>query len=183
MRDRLRRAMLCLSAALLVCVAPLGQAAHAQKAEAVPQLDLNRYLGAWYVQAWIPAKAQKRCTTNVTVLYAAGDGKNAFQMGTFCQRKDGNTDESGTTGKTEKTGGGKLKVRRLVLLSSPHWVLAVAPDYQWALVGTPNHKKLWVLSKAAILEPGLLDEAEKKAAAQGFDMSKLVRVIQNTAAF
>lgn len=143
---------------------------------AVPKLDLNRYLTAWNVQAWLPGKAEKRCVADVDVLYAFGDKPGTFQLGTFCRIANGSIQEWETIGKADKAGGGKLKLRHWVFLSRPYWVLAVDPEYQWALVGTPNHKKLWVFSKAAGVEPGVMAEIQREATAQGFDPGKLVTV-------
>ena len=182
-RTRVIAAARTVAAVLFMSCVLMARPAVAQTATAVPKLDLQQYLTAWYVQAWLPTKAQKRCATNVTTLYAAGNGLGTFQVGTFCQRKDGNTDEWDGTGKVDKTGGGKFKLRRLFILSSPYWVISVAPDYQWALVGTPNHKQLWILSKAATLQPEVLADIEGKASAQGFDISKLSRTTPNPAAF
>ena len=123
----------------------------------------------------MPTKAEKQCTANLDILYAVGDGAHAFQTGTFCQVKNGNAQEWNGTGKTDKAGTGKWKLRRFLFFSSPYWVLAVGPEYRWALVGTPNHKKLWVLSKGAVMAPELLAEIEKQAAAQGYDLAKLVK--------
>lgn len=144
--------------------------------DAVPKLDLNRFLTAWNVQAWLPNKAETRCVADVDVLYAFGDTPGTFQLGTFCRIANGSIDQWDASGKVDKSGGGKLKLRHWVLFSRPYWVLAAAPDYQWALVGTPDHKSLWILSKTAPIEPGLLAEIERQAAAQGFDTSKLVTV-------
>ena len=181
MLDGVRNAKLS-ATALLLSLALLCGSSSGQKATAIPHLDLQRYLSAWYVQTWIPTKAEEHCATNVQVLYAYGDGSNAFQMGTFCQRKNGNTDEWNSAGKLDKKGSGKLKLRRFVLLSSPYWVLDVDPTYEWALVGTPNHKKLWVLTKAAVVAPQLLADIERRAVAQGFNPSKLVKAPHAAAA-
>ena len=143
---------------------------------AVPKLDLNRYLTAWNVQAWLPSKAEKRCAADVDVLYAFGDKPGTFQLGTFCRLANGSIQEWGNIGKVDKAGGGKLKLRHWVLLSRPYWVLAVGQDYQWALVGTPNHKQLWVLSRAVALEPAAMAEIQRLARAQGFDPGKLATV-------
>lgn len=149
---------------------------------AVPQLDLNRFSTAWNVQAWMPNKSEKRCVSDVDVLYAFGDKPKTFQLGTFCRLANGSVEEWEGSGKTDKAGGGKLKLRHWVVLSQPYWVLAVAPDYQWMLVGTPNHKKLWVLSKDATLEPGVLANLKGQASAQGFDTSKLVKTVRKAEA-
>ena len=173
---------LSIPAAVLGVLILLSHAGVAQKTTAVPKLDLAHFITAWHVQAWMPNKAEKRCVSNVVVLYAAGDKPNGFQTGTFCQRKNGSTEEWSSTGKQDKSGSGKLKLRKFVIFSSPYWVLDADPEYRWALVGTPNHKRLWVLSKAATIPPELLTVIETKAAAQGFDTGKLVKIMPNAQA-
>jgi apolipoprotein D and lipocalin family protein len=52
-------------------------------------------------------------------------------------------------------------------------VLGLDPEYRWAVVGNPNRKYLWVLSRSPQLSKDLLDEALKTAATQGFDLMQL----------
>lgn len=147
--------------------------AAAQSVSAVPRLDLQKYVGVWYVVSRIPTKAEKRCLSDNMVLYALGDKARTFQMGTFCTVKGGNPDDLNKTGKMDKKGDGRLKLPYLVFFSKKYWVLAKGPDYDWALVGSPNHKTLWVLSKTAALSPDRTAEVMKTASAEGFDTSKL----------
>jgi lipocalin len=50
------------------------------------------------------------------------------------------------------------------------------------MVGSPNHKSLWVLAKSVSLAPDVLDGIKAQAAAQGFDPAKLVLIPQKNAA-
>ncbi|MGI4829948.1 MAG: lipocalin family protein [Janthinobacterium lividum] len=150
-----------------------AQTAAAQSVRAVPKLDLNQYVGVWYVVSRIPTKAEKRCLSDNMVLYALGDKARTFQMGTFCTVKGGNPDDLDATGKMDKNGTGKLKLSHLVFFSRKYWVLATGPAFDWALVGSPNHKTLWVLSKTASLSPDVNAEIQKTVSAEGFDPGKL----------
>ncbi len=153
-----------------------GSNAIAQKATAVPRLDLDKLTGTWYQIARLPVKAEKKCLSDSTVLYALNDKPNTFQAGTFCVIKGGDLNSNNQSGKMDKAGDGKLKMRRLVLLSRPYWVLATGPDFEWALVGTPNHKSLWILSRTATLPSELYAHLQTLAASQGFPVAKLVPV-------
>ena len=115
-------------------------AAHAQSATAVPKLDLDKLTGTWYQIAKLPVKAEKKCLSDNTVLYALNDKRDSFQIGTFCTIKGGDHNNINDSGKMDKARDGKLEVRRLVIFSRKYWVLATDPDFNWALVGTPNHK-------------------------------------------
>ena len=160
---------------LLVLAGALTRKASAQSASAISNLDLNRYMGTWYEIARLPDKAQKNCVSNGIILFALADKANRFQVVNSCQAKDGYTNVRNASGKpANKSGDGKLKVSYTWPFSQKYWVLAVDPSYEWVLVGSPNHKLLWVLSRTATLSPDVLATIEAKAATQGFATSKLI---------
>jgi apolipoprotein D and lipocalin family protein len=55
-----------------------------------------------------------------------------------------------------------------------YWVVGLADDYSWAVVGSPDRKYLWVLSRT----PNLARDAEAKAwqaiRDNGFDVGRLM---------
>lgn len=156
----------------------LGAAA-AQQASAVAKLDLRRFVGSWYEVARYPNRAEKHCANDAVRLYALGDKPGRIQVVTTCRTKEGYADVRNMNGRTaDKNGDGKLKVTSIWPFSTPFWVLAVGPQYEWALLGNPNHKLLWVLSRTPTMTPEVLAEAEAKASAEGYDRGKLVMVLQ-----
>ena len=56
-----------------------------------------------------------------------------------------------------------------------YWILGLADDYSWAVVGSPDRKYLWILARAPQL-PGepLRDRPCAAARANGFDVARLV---------
>jgi apolipoprotein D and lipocalin family protein len=172
-------AAILLPAILLALLLSATRIASAQTATPVPKLDFDRYIGSWYEIARYPIKRQKQCISDEMVLYALADKQNSFQLVTSCRMKDGNSDSWNTSGKMDAGGSGKLKLLWFWPFYTNYWVLAVGPSYEWALVGTPNHKSLWVLSKTAALEPEVLSEIEAKAAAQGFNTANLIKISQH----
>ena len=149
----------------------------AQSATPVPHLDLNRLSGVWFEQAHLPDKAEKHCTRNATTLYALGDKPGRIQVVNTCLLKDGTSNVRNSSGRiADKSGDGKLKVPYYFFFSKKYWVLGLGPNYEWALVGTPNHKTLAVLTKSTTPPPALITDIESRAAAQGFNVSKLLPV-------
>ena len=53
-------------------------------------------------------------------------------------------------------------------------MLGLGPDYSWALVGSPDHKQLKILSRTPTLPAATVAEVRTRAAGQGFDVSKMV---------
>ena len=164
---------------LLAFFLPLTGTARAQAVSAVAKLDASKFIGSWYVLARYPIKRQKRCLSDDMVLYALGDKRDTFQVVTSCQVKDGNSDYWNDRGKLSKSGDGSLKLSRIWPLTTQYWVLATGPEYEWALIGTPNHRSLWVLSKTAVLKPEVLAEVVAKAASEGYNTAKLVKISQH----
>jgi apolipoprotein D and lipocalin family protein len=149
--------------------------AEAQAVSPVPKLDLKRFSGAWYEMALYPNKKEKKCVSDGVVLYALGDKPGRLQVVTSCMLKGGATDVRNANGKlADKSGDGKLKVSYLWPFSTKYWVLATGPEYEWVVVGSPDHKLLWILSRTAVMKAETMDEAKAKAGAMGFDTAKLV---------
>jgi apolipoprotein D and lipocalin family protein len=178
MLKRLRRIATTLNFSLVILLG-LTQPAAAASPTAVPTLDLNRYMGTWYEIARYPVNPEKHCLSDAAVLYSLGDKKNTFQVVTSCAIKDGNSDSWNAKGKIDKNADGKLKISHYLILSKKYWVLAIAPDYSWALVGSPNHKSLWILSRTTTLKPEGLADLEAKATAAGFNIAKLKTMPQH----
>jgi apolipoprotein D and lipocalin family protein len=151
-----------------------GQAL-AQGAQPVPHLDLKQIIGKWYEIARLPEKSEKKCVGDAIVLYAEGNKPWRFSMVTSCRLKDGTTDVHNFTGReTHKVADGQLELNKLLIFHTKHWVLGIAPDDQWVLVGSPNHKNLWILARTSTLSAEAMTQIKGIAAAQGFDVGKLV---------
>ncbi|WP_165006895.1 lipocalin family protein [Neisseria yangbaofengii] len=69
-------------------------------------------------------------------------------------------------------------VNRVPIARSSYWVLRLDDNYQTALVGTPNRKYLWVLSRTPKPDEAALQSYIETAKQQGYDVSKLVRSVQ-----
>ena len=81
-------------------------------------------------------------------------------------------------GSWEKSGGGKLKVIYLWPFSEKEWILALGPNYEWVLLGSPNHKALKVLSRTRTLSTEVLSDLKQKAASEGYATGKMTMTLQ-----
>jgi apolipoprotein D and lipocalin family protein len=151
-----------------------------KQAAAMVHFEMQRYLGRWYEIAHLPGKAEKECVSDGIVLYAEGDKPGRFQFVAACRRKDNSTDSINRSGRAQdKSGDGRLQLQPFWPFWTRYWIFAVGPDYEWALVGTPNRRQLWVLSRQTTLPPAVLAEIERRAAGEGFDPAKLVMTPQS----
>ena len=169
-----------LKLALLAFAALALPNAQAQSVTPVPSLDLARYTGTWYEIERIPNKPEKKCVRDAFLLLAKADKAKDFQIVNSCVTADGSTQVRNASARPAKKDAtdGRIKITYTFPFSSKHWVLAVGPNYEWALVGSPNHKTLWILSRTTALPPDILADLKSRASAQGFDPAKLVPVLQ-----
>jgi apolipoprotein D and lipocalin family protein len=152
----------------------------------VASVDLGRYVGRWYEIARFPNFFQKSCAGEVTATYERrADGH--IRVVNRCARADGSMNEAeGAARPVEGGANARLKVRfapawlsALPFVWADYWVLGLADDYRWALVGTPNRKYLWILSRTPHLADADWDAAVAKARENGFDGARLERTRQS----
>jgi apolipoprotein D and lipocalin family protein len=164
-----------------LAVLTLGGCAHrkASPLRTVAHVDLDRYLGRWYVIANIPYFLEKGKVASYDTYARRPDGKldNLF---TF--RKGGfDAPEQtwrGTAWVVDRESNAEWKVRFLWPLTSTYLVLELDPEYQWAVVGTPGRNLLWILARDRQLTPEVYERILGLIEAQGYDRSKIVPVPQ-----
>ena len=146
----------------------------------VPSVDLTRYQGTWYEIARLPLFWENKCDSHVTATYTLRPDGTVIVLNQ-CKKKDGT--ETASTGTAEvaskDNSNSKLKVSFFWPFKGDYWILNLDPDYCWALVGTPNLKNLWVLSRTPQLDKPILDQLIDQARQLGFDTQKLIYSKQN----
>lgn len=141
-------------------------------AVSVAEVDLARYLGKWYEIASFPMFFQRNCVGDTTAEYALTP-EGDVSVTNRCRTADGFDEAKGTATVVEGSRNSRLRVSFFWPFRSDYWIFGLDADYRWAVVGNPNRKYLWVLSRTPQLPRELLDAAHKAAAAQGFDLKQL----------
>lgn len=147
--------------------------------QVVPSVDLSRYAGMWHEIARLPNRFQKKCDSSSTATYTLRpDGK--ITVLNQCRKADGSTARVTGTAKLADPKGPntKLKVTFFWPFSGDYWILALDPEYRWALVGEPERKYLWILAREPRLDDATYQDIVARAARQGFPVDKLIRTRQ-----
>ena len=166
----------CLIAFLLI-----STASHSDlpELEVVDSVDLDRYLGKWYEIASYPAWFQKGCVASTAEYTKLPDGKIRVVNRCHKNRLDGPVKES--VGKAEVVDdqtNAKLKVWFFWPFKGDYWIIDLDDDYQWAVVGEPKRKYLWILSRRPVIDKMLYQDILTRLAAKGYDHSKLRQTAQ-----
>ena len=79
----------------------------------------------------------------------------------------------------KNSGNAKLKVQFFWPFRGKYWIIDLADDYSYAVVGHPNRKYLWILSRTAKMDDTTYQQITTRIKAIGFDISKLEITKQN----
>ncbi|MBU1937268.1 lipocalin family protein [bacterium] len=178
--------LLSFSFLLLFAVGSIAQNQSQEPLEVVPEVDLNRYMGTWYEIARLPNWFQKKCAGDVSATYTLNDN-GTITVVNRCRKEDGNISEAKGRAKRARgcEGNAKLKVRFapgflsvFPFVWGDYWIILLASDYSYAVIGDPAREYLWILSRTPqmdeILFQNLLDQIRDK----GYNLDELMRTEQ-----
>lgn len=169
---------LVLSLSLLVALD--AHAADAQPLQAIPSLDVPRYMGRWYEIAKFPNRFQKQCAGDTTAEYQPLEGRQVRVINR-CRKADGTWDEAvGLARQVGNPDSAKLKVRFaprwlsfLPMVWGDYWVVDLDKDYQLTAVSEPKREYLWILSRTPQVAPERYDALLQRLRAMGLDTGRL----------
>jgi len=135
-----------------------------------PSIDLNRYEGKWYDVGHYPTWYQEDCEQSIAD-YDYQPRKERVKVKNTCIDKEGNkTDIEGNAAINDDE---TLSVSFFPPFSSPYKIEWVSKDYTRAVVGHPDKKNLWFLSRKQKITPSQLREMKAIAKKKGYAPSKL----------
>lgn len=147
---------------------------------AIPHLDLNKYLGRWYEICRLPLRWEDETATDITANYSRSEAGNV-RVDNRCFDEEGKPSQAIGEAIPRDDANSRLKVtflpeyiRWIPFTKADYWVLRIDPEYRTALVGTPDRKYLWVLSRQPQLAPDVTREYLAEATRQGFDLAQLI---------
>jgi apolipoprotein D and lipocalin family protein len=149
----------------------------------VPAVDLPRYAGLWYEVARLPNRFEEKCAGDVTAEYTL-KSSGRLKVVNRCRKQDGGQTEAVGEAKLADRKGpnSRLKVRfapsflsLLPFVWGDYQIMELAPDYTHAVVGSPDRKYLWFLSRTPQMDEATYQRLSEAARSQGFDVSRLIR--------
>ncbi|GAB3316449.1 lipocalin family protein [Luteimonas notoginsengisoli] len=154
---------------------------HTAEPVTVSSVDLSRYLGTWFEIARLPMRHEPEDFTDITAHYSLQDDGKVRVRNRALDGK-GELEESIGEATVVDPGNSKLEVtflpeglRWIPFTKGDYWILKLDPDYTTALVGSPDRKYLWLLSRQPQLDQTTMEQYLAHARQQGFDLDTLIR--------
>jgi apolipoprotein D and lipocalin family protein len=144
----------------------------------VADLDLERFMGDWYVQAHIPVGSEKHAY-NAVESYALGDDGRiltsyVFRKGGF----EGDLKVMEPTGFVKDESNAEWAMRFLWPFKAEYLVSYIDADYSETIVARTKRDYAWIMTRAPEISDERMEALTSELADLGYDTSELRRVPQ-----
>lgn len=150
----------------------------------VPMVDIQKYAGLWYEIAKIPNSFQDHCAYGTTAEYKIEPDGDIIVINK-CYDKDGDLDiAEGVANIVDKTTNAKLEVSFVSFLGirpfwGDYWIIGLGENYEYAIVGHPERKYGWILSRTPSINNEKMEEIWSIIIEQGYNRSDFELTDQN----
>lgn len=145
----------------------------------VPQVDLPRFMGDWYVQGIIPNFKEKNAQNGIESYRLNDDGTIQINY-VFADKR--NTNKISNMQMKAKVIDRTSNARWKVQLFKPFWfsylIIDLASDYRYCVIGVPNRKYVWIMSRASTISSQDWNSINIRLKQLGYKTEKIVRMPQ-----
>ncbi|MEZ5959388.1 MAG: lipocalin family protein [Hyphomonadaceae bacterium] len=143
----------------------------------VAYIDQERYLGLWHEQARLPNSFEEGCQ-RATAEYELRDDGLISVVNTCFEANGEQRVARGRARSAGEAGEGKLEVSFFGPFWANYWVLDRGENYEWSIVGEPEGRYLWVLTRERELTPERRVAFEQRITELGYRPAELVWATQ-----
>jgi len=159
----------------------LGGCAHMPEgAVAIKGFEKEKYLGKWYEIARLPNSFEKGLVCCTAEYGLRDDGKISVINAGVKEESGKISSIKGKAWVPDPEEPGRLKVQFFWPFAAGYYIFHLDKEnYQYALVGTPNRKYLWILARSPIMDDVLYKELVEIARKNEFQTDILIKVRQD----
>jgi apolipoprotein D and lipocalin family protein len=145
----------------------------------VPYVDLERFMGDWYVQGIIPWFVERNNVGTMDIYAMRPDGRIDISYVFHKKSLDAPRQTMRAVGTVfNKDTNAEWRVQFLWPFQAPFLVIYLDEEYQTTAIGHPDRNLLWIMSREPVLAQEKYDRILRAVAAQGYDVSRVERVPQ-----
>ncbi len=156
-----------------------NQAANGELKSITKKVDLERFMGSWYVIAHIPVFLEKDAYNAVESYQLAADGSIpttfTFNKGSL----DGPLKTMNPKGFVyNKETNAEWRMQFLWPFKAAYLITYLSDDYQSTIIGVPSRKYAWIMARTKTIPADKYAALVKELERQGYDLAKLRKVPQ-----
>lgn len=142
-------------------------------------VDLSRYTGEWYEIARYQNRFQEGCVGSKAIYTLRDDGKITVVNQCFDKSFSGEIRSvKGKAWVVDKDTNAKLKVSFFWPFAGDYWIIDLGKNYEYAVVGHPTRKYLWILSRTPEMKEEVYQAIMQRLEKQDYNTEKLTRTKQ-----
>ena len=161
------------------CAATTTERLRLPPLETVARVDLSRYVGTWYEIANFPQSFQRGCTATTATYTIRPDGD--IDVLNRCRKGSIDGKEKTALGRAravDRSTNAKLEVSFFRPFWGDYWIIDLADDYTYSVVGHPGRDYLWILSRTPTMSEATYQVLVARLKAQGYETARLQRTVQ-----
>jgi apolipoprotein D and lipocalin family protein len=145
----------------------------------VPQVDLERFMGDWYVYAILPNPIERKAVNGIESYVLNPDGSIGI---TYTFRKGGVNGTEKTMRPKGRVYDTSTNAEWRVQLFKPFWskylIVYLDKDYLYTAVGVPNRKFLWIMSRTPEIPQSEYQRIVAHLEKDGYQTGKIIKMPQ-----
>lgn len=156
----------------------------------VPDLRLDAFMGKWHNLAAIPNIFERLCAKDTTAEYSLVPEEGLVRVLNSCALSSGRrVSQEGRARVDDPDLNSRLRVTFIKLFGQWRflyegylWVLDIGDNYDWTIVGHPERKYAWIMSRdpALGLDKPFMNALANRLTEKGFDTCELETVPQTS---
>lgn len=163
-------------ACIMTIACSTGMKSPQPELKTVPSVDIRKYAGVWYEIARFPHRFQEGCYGSKATYTLLKNGK--IRVLNECRKGGPGGKRITAKGKAwvvDKGSNAKLKVSFFWPFSGHYWIIDLGEEYDYAVVGHPKRKYLWILSRTEQMDEQLYAQIVERLKTQQYDTARLIK--------
>ncbi|MFL2982781.1 MAG: lipocalin family protein [Candidatus Neomarinimicrobiota bacterium] len=146
----------------------------------VEYVDIDRYMGDWYVIANIPTFIEKRATNAIESYKLGKDGRIETTFSFFEDSPLGEKKIYNPIGfiKNKQTNA-EWRMQFLWPFKVPFLIIELDKDYSYTVIGIPSRKYVWIMARDNYINDDVYEQILKRLSNIGFDISLIKKITQD----
>ena len=163
----------------IVACSTVRDDSNVQIMQTVPYVDIERFMGDWYVIANIPTFIEKRATNAIESYRLNGKGEIETTFTFYQDNPNGKKKKYTPTGFIYNTEtNAEWRMQFVWPFKAPFLIIDLAEDYSYTVIGVPNRKYVWIMARKPYLPDENYKEIIQKLSEAGYDVTKIQKIPQ-----
>ena len=164
---------------LVMHLISIGIAKDSKMLHTVDYVDIDKFMGKWYVVGVIPTFAEKDAVNAIETYELNEKGNIDITFTHHKKSPDGEFKKYHPKGFIfNKETNSEWRVQFFWPFKFKYLVIDLAEDYRYTVIGVPSKKYLWIMARSTTLSDDDNILIRKKLIEQGYDITKIVDVPQ-----